>query len=560
MLLGIDVGGTFTDAVAVADGVIIAQAKSPTTADLLTGMLASLDQVLAETGDTPIERVALSTTFVTNALVQGKVSRVGLLLIPGPGLDCSGLLPTQPVVLDGYIDHRGREAAPVRQEQVKAACRELSGCEAIAISGKFSVRNPQHEAKVAGWAADLLPRCHITRGAEVSGGLNFPRRTNSAYYNAAVWRTFGLFANAAEEAVRRRGIPAPLYILKADGGTLPLSLARRFPVETVLTGPAASVLGIMALIKPQGQSVSLDIGGTTTDIALWQDGIPLAAPRGVQLAGYATAVRSFRLRSIGIGGDSVIRRNRSEISVGPDRMGAAAALDGPAPTLSDAMIVNGNLQFGDLAKAWQAMSLLTDSDQTVEEIATQALTVAADRITREIQAMIEEHFADPVYRVEDMLSRQPLCPDNFIIVGGAGKGMAQLLVSAWAKKTGNFCTLNTPSAAVIANAVGAAVAKPTLILTVRADSEQGCYSIPELGIRQPLERRVMSLETVKQLAADHLIRQAGMSGIDAGSLETVLLEEFTMVRGFQTVGKNILVQLQVTPGVLMSVSGREVAI
>ncbi|KYZ76648.1 hydantoinase [Anaerosporomusa subterranea] len=559
MLLGIDVGGTFTDAVAVAGGVIIAQAKSPTTEDLLTGILASLDKVLAEAGNVPIERVALSTTFVTNALVQGKVSRVGLLLMPGPGLDCSGLLPTLPVILDGYIDHRGREAAPVMQDQVKAACRQLSDCEAIAISGKFSVRNPQHEAKVAGWAAGLL-HTHITRGAEVSGGLNFPRRTNSAYYNAAVWHTFGLFASAAEEAVRRRGIQAPIYILKADGGTLPLSLARRFPVETVLTGPAASVLGIMALTKPQGQAVSLDIGGTTTDMALWQDGIPLAAPRGVQLAGYATAVRSFRLRSIGVGGDSVVRRIGSVLSVGPDRMGAAAALGGPAPTLSDAMIVAGSLNFGDPDKAWQAMRMLAGPDQTVEEIATQTLTVAVDIITREIQAMIEEHFADPVYRVEDMLTRQPLCPDKFIIVGGAGKGLAPLLVSAWAKKTGHFCTLDTPSAAVIANAVGAAVAKPTLTLTVRADSEQGCYSIPELAIRQPLERRSITVETVKQLAADYLVRQADVSGSDAASLETVLLEEFNMVRGFQTVGKSVLVQLQVTPGVLMSVSSKEVAI
>jgi hypothetical protein len=316
----------------------------------------------------------------------------------------------------------------------------------------------------------------------------------------------------------------------------------------------------MALTKPQGQAVSLDIGGTTTDIALWQDGVPLAAPNGVQLGGYATAVRSFRLRSIGIGGDSVVRRTGLEISVGPERMGPAAALDGPAPTLSDAMIVTGSLQFGDPAKAWKAMSRLAGPNQTAEEIAARTLTIAVEIITREIQAMIAEHFADPVYRVEDMLTRQPLDPDSFIVVGGAGKGLAPLLVSAWAEKTGHFCGLDTPSAAVIANAIGAAVAKPTLALTVRADSEQGCYSIPELGIRQPLGRRSITTEAIQRLATDYLVHQAGVAEIDAGSLETILIEEFNMVRGFQTVGKNILIQMQVTPGVLTAICGKEVAI
>ncbi len=557
MLLGIDVGGTFTDAAAIADGAIIAHAKSPTTDDLLTGILASLDKVLAEMA-MPVERVALSTTFVTNALVQGRISPVGLLLIPGPGMDCSGLLPVQPVILDGYIDHRGREAAPVRAEQVKAACRQLADFDAVAISGKFSVRNPQQEAQVADWVAECLPHCHITRGAEVSGGLNFPRRTNSAYYNAAVWRTFGLFADAAETAIRRRGIQAPVYILKADGGTLPLHLARRFPVETVWTGPAASVLGIKALTNPQGQAVSLDIGGTTTDIALWQDGTPLAALHGVNLAGYVTAVRSFRLHSIGIGGDSVIRRSGAGITVGPDRLGPAAALGGTAPTLSDAMIVTGHLRFGNPERSAQVLDTLVGG-QSIIETAQQILATAVDMITREIQTMIVEHAAEPVYRVEDM-NRQLLRPDQFIVVGGAGKGLAPLLQAAWSKQTGRDCSLDIPSAAMIANAVGAAIAKPTLTLTVRADTEQRMYSIPELGIRQPLEGRVITADAVKQLAASYLVRQAGLSGIDADALETILFEEFNMVRGFRTVGKQISIKLQVTPGVLMPVNGKEVVI
>ena len=558
MLLGIDVGGTFTDAVVVSEGCVMAQAKRPTTDDLLSGMLDALDAVLAEVAIGQIERIALSTTYVTNSLVQGKISSVGLLIIPGPGLDYTGLLPAQPIVLDGYTDHRGRETAPLQREQVEQACEQLLGCDAIAVSGKFSVRNPQQENQAVSLVEKL--DCHITRGAEMSGGLNFLRRTNSAYYNAAIWRAFNQFADAAEQAMKLRNLQAPVYILKADGGTMPLGLARRLPVETIFTGPAATVLGIMATGRPADQAVSLDIGGTTTDIALWRDGAPLTAPRGVQLAGYPTAVRSFRLRSVGVGGDSVVRRREYGLSVGPDRLGPAAALGGAEPTLSDAMIVAGLMQFGDVARARQAMVGLASLGETAETIAAQSVAVAVDTITREIQMMISEHFSDPVYRVEDILARTALQPKSMIVVGGAGAGLAPRIVEAWEKQTGTLCSLHTPPHAVITNAIGAAVARPTLALTVRADSEQGSYSVPELGISRQLERCHGTVAAVKKLAEGYLLQQASVAGIAAGSIETVLSEEFNLVRRFQTVGKNILVQLQLTPGVLTTVGDREVAV
>lgn len=557
MLLGIDVGGTFTDAVIIKGDSIIAHAKTPTTEDLLSGMLKAMDMVLAGVPQEFVHRVALSTTYVTNALVQGAVSPVGLVLIPGPGLDYSGLLPVKPIVLDGYTDHRGRETAPLRREQLNQACEQLARFEAVAVSGKFSIRNPKQENQVADWISGLLNDRHITRGAEVSGGLNFWRRTNSAYFNAAVWQSFGRFADAAEKAIHMRNIQAPIYILKADGGTLQLADARRRPVEAIFTGPAASVLGIMATARPHDEAVSLDIGGTTTDIALWRDGVPLAAPQGVRLAGFPTAVRSFRLRSVGIGGDSVVRRNGGEFAVGPDRLGPAAALGGIAPTLSDAMIVAGLLSFGDSAKASQAIRSVTLPGQTPEAAARQCLEAAADTITREIEAMIAEQYADPVYRVDDILAKTVLQPKKLIIAGGAGKGLARLIAGAWVKRTGCPCTLELPRYSEITNAIGAATARPTLALTVRADSEQGFYSVPELGVCQPLGRQNVSLNAVKQLAAEQLQQQAACAGIAAETLETVLAEEFNLVRGFRTVGKSILVQLQVKPGVLTTIKDKE---
>lgn len=338
---------------------------------------------------------------------------------------------------------------------------------------------------------------------------------------------------------------------------MPLEQARRQPVETIFTGPAATVLGVIATASPDGEAVSLDIGGTTTDIALWRNGTPLTAKRGVTLSGFPTAVPSFRLRSVGIGGDSVVRRTASGLTVGPDRIGPAAALGGKEPTLSDAMIVAGLMQFGAASRAHYAISSLAQFAETAEMLAEQCIAVAVEIITREIEAMISEHFSDPVYRVTDVLARTPLQPKTMIVVGGAGKGLAPLIAERWREQTGSSCSLIVPPHAETANAIGAAVARPTLALTVRADSEKGYYSVPELGVFKKSNGNLGSVAAVTKLAEDCLTRQAIAAGIKANSFETVLSEEFNIVRGFQTIGKSLIIKLQITPGVLAGIEREE---
>jgi hypothetical protein len=277
----------------------------------------------------------------------------------------------------------------------------------------------------------------------------------------------------------------------------------------------------------------------------------------VKITGYDSAVRSFRLRSIGVGGDSVVRQSEGAFTVGPERIDPAAVVGGLTPTLSDALIVTGGVQFGDIAKSRQALAQLLLQGQTAEEAGAQIIAVAVERITREIQTMLEEYDADPVYRVEDILAREPLVPDHLVFVGGAGAGLAPHITAAWSQVVNRPCTYHTPVYASIANAVGAAIARPTLTMTIRADTEQGYFSVPELAIHQPLERRHGTVEGVRCLAEQYLLRQAASLGIDATSLETVLTEEFSLVRDFQTIGKNIYIQIQVTPGVLTTVDGKE---
>ncbi|WP_312560761.1 hydantoinase/oxoprolinase family protein [Anaerospora sp.] len=547
MLLGIDVGGTFTDAVIVFQGKVLAKTKTATThEDLLQGIFSAIDTVMREAPGT-IERVALSTTVVTNSLVEGKTDPVGLLVIPGPGLNIESLLPAKAVVLSGYIDHRGREAAKLINEEIAEACKTFADKHCFAVSGKFAVRNAAQEMTVS---REIIARTgteHVTVASQIAGSLNFLRRTNSAYFNAAVWRRFSRFAAAVEGALFARGVNAPVHILKADGGTMPLALAKCQPVEAIFTGPAASVLGIMAIGTAEGETISLDIGGTTTDIALWRGGSPLFAEQGAAVSGYPTAVRAFWLRSVGMGGDSWVRRSSGKLLIGPERVGPAMAAGGTEPTVADALIVAGLVDFGSRAAAYQALEKLALPDQTPEQAAQEILDGAAENICTAVREMLAAHQARPVYTVTDMVNTKTFTPHAIVGVGGTAEGLAPLV----ARRMGVACQI--PDNGAVANALGAAVARATTDITVRVDTERQVLSVAELGLQEKLPSRGMTIAAVRQLAEKYLSERSGRFGIIPGEVETIYEEEFNLVRGFQTAGKIITCRKQVKPGVLTDV-------
>ena len=551
MLLGIDVGGTYTDAVLISEGKIRRQAKVLTdNGHILQTILAALDEILQSESVADIERVALSTTLVTNAIIAGQTDPVALVLLPGPGADWRGRVPCEPVVLQGYVDHRGRERQEIDEAQLQQAVKTLAVAECLAVSGKFSVRNPEMERRVADRIHRGTGAKHITCGAEVAGGLNFIRRTNSAYYNSAVWKRFRVFAEDAAAALAERGLVAPVFVLKADGGTLPLAKARELPVESIFTGPAASVLGVMALCRPLGPAVSVDIGGTTTDIALWKNGVPLFDEKGAVIAGYLTAVRAFRLKSIGLGGDSWVRRNAAgKLQVGPERKGQAMALGGPAPTVTDALIASGKITIGDNALAGAAMLQVAFPGKSAVETAMEILETASETVKCEIDAMLAVEADTPVYRVEDIVRGERFVPETLIGVGGGAQGLTPLV----ARKMG--VSWIVPEHAMVANAAGAALARPTLDITLRVDTALGEYTAPELGLRRALSGRGFSIGQAREAAAGHLRAMAEAAGIEAVEIESVQEEEFNIVRGFNTTGKIITVRAQVKPGVLEQLAG-----
>ncbi|MBR4958260.1 MAG: hypothetical protein IKY55_02440, partial [Phascolarctobacterium sp.] len=422
------------------------------------------------------------------------------------------------------------------------------GSGVCAVSGKFAVRQPQneylleHELRKCGYKKVFL-------GSELSGELNFVRRTNSAYFAAAVYKVFDKFCQKVQLALANRNITAPVHILKADGGTLPLSVALEQPVEAVFTGPAASVLGIEALAAPNVNSISLDVGGTTTDIAFWENGLPLMAKRGANINGYPTAVRAFHMRSIGIGGDSRITKLADgNYQVGPEREGSAAAIGGSVATLSDALIVAGYVSFGEPAKSWDALAKF-GGEPAVE--ARKIVASAVGEITATIKDMLVEWAKQPVYTVDDVIRGTEFEPAQLIGVGGGSLGLVKAVGEAME------LPVEIPQGAMVANAIGAALARPTLSAGLRADTTDGYYLIPESGKRERLPSG-FGKQVAEKLLADWLRKQTEDWNLPSQEVELISYEHFRTIHSYYDTGDIINMRMQLKPGILHKIKGREV--
>ena len=237
-------------------------------------------------------------------------------------------------IVRGAIDYRGREIEALDEDQVQRAAAKIAerGYRKVAVASKFGQRNHAHEERMREIALGTIPGVHVEMGHQASGRLNFPRRAATTALKAAAMDEYRKFAEEVAKAVAGRKIEAPVYILKADGGTLPLATSVDHPVETIFSGPAASTMGVLAL-TPAGQtSVVVDIGGTTTDLALILDGSPLISSEGARVNSYLTHIRAFAVKSVALGGDSRVRAEGGRVAIGPDRWGRALRLECPEHT------------------------------------------------------------------------------------------------------------------------------------------------------------------------------------------------------------------------------------
>ncbi|NLU50001.1 MAG: hydantoinase/oxoprolinase family protein [Syntrophomonadaceae bacterium] len=555
MLVGIDVGGTFTDGVLLAGGEIVSSAKHPTDeARLQETILAVLDELIKGVEAASIERVVLSTTLVTNLLATGRGEETALLLIPGPGLNLHRMeLVPNTYIVDGAIDFRGRMTKPLNNAEVEEAGEKIAaqGIRKVAVVGKFSQRNNRHELQ----AGEILKKKHpgfdIVLGHQVSGQLNFLRRAVTTYYTAMTQDRWQRFAREVEKAITERGVDAPVEILKADGGTMLLPVSERYPCETVFSGPAASAMGAFALTMDQQTSVIVDIGGTTSDLAFILEGKPLYASKGAVIGGKYTHVRSFAVRSIALGGDSTVRWNGEKVTVGPDRQGVAACFGGPGPTPTDAFNLLGNGPLGGVEYSRAALARVAgEAGLSPEALAGAVVEQVVDQLTWNIKDMFKSWEQEPAYKVWEIVNKRKVTLDRVIGIGAAAGAFIPALASRL--NCGSLVHKYSP----VANALGACVARPTLSLVLHADTQQGTYALNQDGITGSISNR-LQMEDVKKLAREHLVRMAHERGMGkyADQCEYFLEEQFNVIRSWSTVGRLFDVGIQIAPGVIEEFKG-----
>jgi N-methylhydantoinase A/oxoprolinase/acetone carboxylase beta subunit len=344
ILLGIDTGGTYTDAVLFDDqSGVISSAKALTTKhNLSIGIREAMEAVLPH--PTPeISLVSLSTTLATNAIVEGQGSSIcSLLLGYSPDtLKRGGLgqaLGDDPVVfIDGGHTVTGEEQMPLDLEAARQAILKYgSQVAAFAVSGYFAVLNPAHELAVRDLIRELtgLP---VTCGHELTSHLHAPRRALTAALNARLISLLQQLILAVKDMLAEKNIQAPLMVVKGDGSLVNAQVALERPVETILSGPAASVVGARYLSGQQDVFV-VDMGGTTTDIALLRDGRPVLNVEGATVGGWQTMVEAIAVHTSGLGGDSEVRWNEVDgLVVGPRRVVPLSLMAYQHPAIVDVL-------------------------------------------------------------------------------------------------------------------------------------------------------------------------------------------------------------------------------
>jgi N-methylhydantoinase A/oxoprolinase/acetone carboxylase beta subunit len=353
--LGIDCGGTYTDAV-IYDldcGEVLASAKFPTSHHDLTrcidGVLGSLPDGLLRQA----RLACLSTTLATNAIVEGRGGKACLILLGYDAAASVSPFGARVVHLGGGHDVRGEETEPLDEAGLRAAARASDAwADAFAVSGYFSVRNPAHEIR----ARDIIARetgKAVVCGYELSMQLDAPRRATTAAINARLIPLITGLISSVQTILEKRGIRCPLMVVRGDGTLMGSDMALERPVETILSGPAASVVGALEL-SGRREGVVIDIGGTTTDIAWVSGGLPPINSEGAVVGDLATRVEAIDIRTVGLGGDSWIKLSRDGgMELGPRRV------------LPMAMLPSGEIVLEALAKIrhsrsrWSVPDMLT---------------------------------------------------------------------------------------------------------------------------------------------------------------------------------------------------------
>jgi N-methylhydantoinase A/oxoprolinase/acetone carboxylase beta subunit len=439
--IGIDVGGTNTDAVLLEEDAVVATVKTPTTPDVTTGITRALAGLVERApAAREAQAVMIGTTHFTNAVVQrrdlGRVAAVRIGLPSGASLppfvdwpeDLADLVRAEVVMLEGGHEFDGRPLVPFDARGMRAAARRIreTGIRSVAVAAVFSPLNATCEEEAAAILRDACPDVAVTCSHRL-GRIGLLERENAALLNACLIELARKTTRAFTEALRGSGIAAPLYLTQNDGTVMLAEVAETYPVYSFASGPTNSMRGA-AFLSKRDEALVIDVGGTTTDIGSLRHGFPREANSVVEIGGVRTLFRMPDLLSLGLGGGTLVRREPA-LTIGPASVGyrlteQALVFGGDVLTVTDVAVAAGLIDLGDRSRVASLPGALVDA----------ALT--------HIRAMIEEG----VDRMKTDAGEAPL-----IAVGGGS-----FLVPP--RLAGVSEVLNVPHQAV-ANAVGAAIAQ-----------------------------------------------------------------------------------------------------
>jgi N-methylhydantoinase A/oxoprolinase/acetone carboxylase beta subunit len=439
--IGIDVGGTNTDAVLLEEDAVVATVKTPTTPDVTTGITRALAGLVERApAAREAQAVMIGTTHFTNAVVQrrdlGRVAAVRIGLPSGASLppfvdwpeDLADLVRAEVVMLEGGHEFDGRPLVPFDARGMRAAARRIreTGIRSVAVAAVFSPLNATCEEEAAAILRDACPDVAVTCSHRL-GRIGLLERENAALLNACLIELARKTTRAFTEALRGSGIAAPLYLTQNDGTVMLAEVAETYPVYSFASGPTNSMRGA-AFLSKRDEALVIDVGGTTTDIGSLRHGFPREANSVVEIGGVRTLFRMPDLLSLGLGGGTLVRREPA-LTIGPASVGyrlteQALVFGGDVLTVTDVAVAAGLIDLGDRSRVASLPGALVDA----------ALT--------RIRAMIEEG----VDRMKTDAGEAPL-----IAVGGGS-----FLVPP--RLAGVSEVLNVPHQAV-ANAVGAAIAQ-----------------------------------------------------------------------------------------------------
>ncbi len=364
--IGIDVGGTNTDAVVMEDRVVVGFGKRATTGDVTGGVVDALSGALAETGIDPaaVGAVMIGTTHFVNAVVQRRhLTRVAVLRLCGPAThslppmvdwppDLRDVVSGYVALLPGGVEYDGQPLVELDEAAIRAACAEIRalGLTSVAISSVFSPVTAAHEERAAEIVAEELPGAAISLSHKI-GRLGLLERENATIMNACLRELGARTLAAFRQAMADLGLKCPLYLAQNDGTLMTADFAEQFPVFTFASGPTNSMRGA-AFLSGLQEAVVIDIGGTTTDIGALTHGFPREASVEVEVGGVRTNFRMPDVFSFGLGGGSLVLGAAPEVRVGPLSVGyeirtKAHIFGGDTLTASDLAVAGGLAELGD---------------------------------------------------------------------------------------------------------------------------------------------------------------------------------------------------------------------